>query len=350
MAVEPFLNQPQPTISITDSMKHDTHETSWQHSLKDLITDATELWQLLQLEGAPEGVCADMLKQFPLRVPRAFAARMRPGDPNDPLLRQVLPIREEQDHTPGFSLDPLSEAHFNPQPGILHKYQGRILLMAAPHCAIHCRYCFRRHFPYDENTPGRQAWEQSLQWLADNPQISEVIYSGGDPLAANDRQLAWLTEKISGIPHISRLRIHTRLPVVIPARVDESLLSWLSSTRLQTVMVVHINHANEIDQDVIDAMQKLKQANVTLLNQSVLLKGVNDSEQALSALSEALFKAGVLPYYLHLLDKVQGVAHFDVPLQRAQDLIQAVRGQLPGYLVPKLVTEIPGAAAKTGLV
>lgn len=325
-------------------------EPTWQQSMKDLITDADELWQLLQLDGPPADVCADVLKQFPLRVPRAFASRMRTGDPDDPLLRQVLPVREEQDHTPGFSLDPLSEAHFNPQPGILHKYQGRILLMAAPHCAIHCRYCFRRHFPYEENTPGRQSWEDSLQWIADNPQITEVIYSGGDPLAANDRHLAWLTERISGIPHVGRLRIHTRLPVVIPSRVDEALTRWLSRTRLQTVIVIHANHANEIDQTVIEAMHRLRQANVTLLNQSVLLRGVNDTEDALVALSETLFRAGVLPYYLHLLDRVQGVAHFDVSRERAIELINGIRARLPGYLVPKLVAEIPGEPAKTGLI
>lgn len=326
-----------------------TAEQPWQQSLKNLITDAGELLRMLELDAPPGGVSPEVLKQFPVKVPREFARRMRPGDPNDPLLRQVLPLGEEEDHTAGFTIDPLSEADFNPQPGILHKYQGRILLMAAPHCAIHCRYCFRRHFPYDANTPGRQAWEQSLQWIADNPQISEVIYSGGDPLAASDRHLAWLTEKVSGIPHVSRLRIHTRVPVVIPSRVDDALIDWLDATRLQTVMVIHANHADEIDQTVVSAMQRLRQSGVTLLNQSVLLKGVNDSADALVALSEKLFSAGVLPYYLHLLDKVQGVAHFDVSASRARELVQEIRGRLPGYLVPRLVAEIAGQPAKTPL-
>jgi EF-P beta-lysylation protein EpmB len=337
--------------SIVLAQRHpDDSARRWQQELSNLITEPEELLQMLGLSPDDVSISADVLRAFPLKVPRPFVARMRPGDARDPLLLQVLPSAQENDDTPGYSFDPLSEADFNPQPGILHKYQGRLLVLAAPHCAVHCRYCFRRHFPYQEKVPGRQVWEQSLQWLAGQPQINEVIYSGGDPLAASDRHLAWLTERISEIPHIGRLRIHTRTPVLVPARVDDSLLAWLSGSRLQKVMVIHCNHANEIDADVVAAMQRLRDAGVTLLNQSVLLRGINDSVAALAALSEALFAAGVLPYYLHALDKVQGVAHFDVDDAQGRSLIGALKQQLPGYLVPRLVREIPGETAKTGLL
>lgn len=322
----------------------------WQQELSNLITEPEELLQLLGLTPDDVGVPADVLHAFPLKVPRPFVARMRPGDARDPLLLQVLPSIQESDDTPGYGFDPLSEADFNPQPGILHKYQGRVLMLAAPHCAVHCRYCFRRHFPYQEKVPARQVWEQSLAWLAGQSQISEVIYSGGDPLAASDKHLAWLTNRISEIPHIGRLRLHTRTPVLVPARVDDKLIAWLRDCRLQKVVVIHCNHANEIDAEVVAAMHRLRDAGVTLLNQSVLLKNVNDSVQALAQLSEALFAAGVLPYYLHALDKVKGVAHFDVEEKRARALMSELKQQLPGYLVPRLVREIPGESSKTGLL
>lgn len=337
--------------SLVLAQRHsDDSAQRWQQELSNLITEPEELLRLLGLGPDDVSIPADVLRAFPLKVPRPFVARMRPGDARDPLLLQVLPTARESDDTPGYDSDPLSEADFNPQPGILHKYQGRVLVLAAPHCAIHCRYCFRRHFPYQDKVPSRQVWEQSLQWLAARPQITEVIYSGGDPLAASDRHLAWLTNRISEIPHIGRLRIHTRTPVLVPSRVDDQLIAWLSSSRLQKVMVIHCNHANEIDADVVAAMHRLRDAGVTLLNQSVLLKDVNDSAQALAELSEALFAAGVLPYYLHALDKVQGVAHFDVDEDRARELIMQLKQQLPGYLVPRLVREIPGEPSKTGLL
>lgn len=337
--------------SLVLAQRHsDDSAQRWQQELSNLITEPEELLRLLGLDPDDVSIPADVLRAFPLKVPRPFAARMRPGDARDPLLLQVLPTARESDDTPGYDFDPLSETDFNPQPGILHKYQGRVLVLAAPHCAVHCRYCFRRHFPYQDKVPSRQVWEQSLQWLAAQPQITEVIYSGGDPLAASDRHLAWLTNRISEIPHIGRLRIHTRTPVLVPSRVDDQLIAWLSGSRLQKVMVIHCNHANEINADVVAAMHRLRDAGVTLLNQSVLLKDVNDSAQALAELSEALFAAGVLPYYLHALDKVQGVAHFDVDEDRARELIMQLKQQLPGYLVPKLVREIPGEPSKTGLL
>lgn len=324
---------------------------SWQQQLSDVITDPRELLERLGLTADSLGESLDIppavLETFPLRVPRAFVARMQPGDPRDPLLLQVLPLGREGDDTPGFVSDPLREADANTVPGLLHKYHGRALLLVAPHCAVHCRYCFRRHFPYGENTPGRREWDAALTYLAEHEDISEVIYSGGDPLAAPDRLLAWLTGRIATIPHIRRLRIHSRTPVVMPDRVTDELLEWLGGSGLATTLVVHCNHPAEIDPAVTRAMARVRGAGVTLLNQSVLLRGINDDEETLSALSEKLFSAGILPYYMHMLDRVQGVAHFDVPESRARSLVQSMRNRLPGYLVPRLARELPGEGSKT---
>lgn len=345
------------TITIPLSPISTPEPESWQQQLSDLVTDTRELLPLLGLTvhsveqalGQSLAIPAGILDTFPVRVPRAFVNRMRPGDPLDPLLLQVLPIGREGDDTPGFVSDPLREAETNTVPGLLHKYHGRALLLVAPHCAVHCRYCFRRHFPYDENTPGRRQWEAALTYLSEHDDIHEVIYSGGDPLAAPDRLLAWLTKQVKGLPHIRRLRIHTRTPVLIPARVTADLLHWLQDSGLQTTMVLHCNHPAELDAPVIEAMQRLRAAGVTLLNQSVLLRGINDDEDTLVALSEKLFSAGILPYYIHMLDRVQGVAHFDVPESRARSLLEAIRNRLPGYLVPRLARELPGEGAKTVL-
>jgi len=286
---------------------------------------------------------------FEVRVPEAYLSRIAHGDINDPLLRQVLPLSEEARTPAGYVLDPLEEAEHRPAKGLIHKYAGRVLLIASPTCAINCRYCFRRHFPYSDNSPSRAQWQAALDYLRADPTIHEAILSGGDPLAASDRQLGWLVEQLEEIPHLKRLRIHTRLPVVIPDRVDDALVGWLASTRLQKVIVLHINHANEIDQAVIDACKRLQHAGATLLNQSVLLRDVNDSVTALATLSERLFEAGILPYYLHVLDPVQGAAHFDVADNEARELVARLRNHLPGFLVPRLVREIPGKGSKTPL-
>ncbi|WP_290796684.1 EF-P beta-lysylation protein EpmB [Halomonas sp.] len=322
---------------------------AWQAQLAGAIRDPAELCRRLGLNEAwrPGAEAGHAL--FEVRVPEAFLSRMRPNDPADPLLRQVLPLGEEALPTPGYVNDPLEEAAHTPARGLIHKYAGRVLLITSPACAVNCRYCFRRHFPYGDNSPSRAQWEATLDHLRSDPTIVEAILSGGDPLAASDRQLAWLVERLGAIPHLKRLRIHTRLPVVIPDRVDDALLEWLGATRLQTVVVLHINHANEIDDAVADACERLKAAGVTLLNQSVLLRGVNDRVDALAALSERLFEAGVLPYYLHVLDPVAGAAHFDVPDEEARGLVAGLRDMLPGFLVPKLVREIPGGASKTPL-
>lgn len=319
---------------------------SWQQALADVIRDPAELFEILQLDpqllAAAQAACQD----FPLRVPRSFVARMQPGARFDPLLMQVLPIGQELDLQPGFSHDPLQEADANPLPGLIHKYQGRVLLVVSGGCAINCRYCFRRHFPYQDNNPGRQHWQQALDYIRADNSITEVIFSGGDPLAASDRVLAELAARIADIPHVTTLRIHSRLPVVIPQRINDDCLAWLTQPRLQTVLVLHANHANEIDSHVGRALQALKNAGVTLLNQTVLLKGINDDAPTLAALNRRLFAHGVLPYYLHMLDRVQGAAHFDVTQSRARDIIHQLLAELPGYLVPKLVRETPRAQSK----
>jgi len=322
-------------------------QPSWQHELSAVIRDPAELLQLLELPDAllPAAQAASQL--FPLRVPRPFLSRIEKGNFEDPLLQQILPLDAENQISAGYSADPLAEQNSNPQRGLVYKYHGRVLLVVAPSCAINCRYCFRRHFPYADNNPSRSQWQDTFDYISADDTINEVIYSGGDPLAAPDRQLQWLTEQIAKIPHIKRLRVHTRLPVVIPQRITTDTLTWLTQPGLQSVMVLHINHANEIDDAVRNSIAKLRAAGVTLLNQSVLLKGVNDKIEALTNLSEALFAEGVLPYYLHLLDKVQGAAHFDLAEARGIELHRQMQHRLPGFLVPKLTREEPGAKSKT---
>jgi EF-P beta-lysylation protein EpmB len=281
-----------------------------------------------------------------LRLPRSYVARMRKGDPADPLLRQVLPTATEELETSGFRSDPVGDLDAMPVPGVIHKYHGRVLLITTGACGIHCRYCFRRHFPYGDANPAHDAWRVAIDYISADPTITEVILSGGDPLALPDRRLAVLTEQLGAIPHLKRLRIHSRLPVVLPERVDTALLAWLDGSAMQKIMVVHTNHPNEIGDDTVRALRSLKACGVTVLNQAVLLRGINDSAAVLSALSEALFSAGVLPYYLHILDKVQGAAHFDVSEISAITLMSTLQKRLPGYLVPRLVRENAGSPAK----
>jgi EF-P beta-lysylation protein EpmB len=325
-----------------------TVESNWQKELAMSFTDPVSLLNYLELpvEKYAEDVKARQL--FPMRVPRPFAARMAKADALDPLFQQVFTHRNEFDTRDDFTQDPLDEQS-NQQPGILHKYQNRLLLMVRGGCAVNCRYCFRRHFPYSDNHLNKHQWQQALDYIAGDPQIEEVIYSGGDPLMAKDDFLAWLTEQVAAIPQVKRLRIHTRLPVVIPSRVTPELISWFAGSRLKPVLVVHVNHVNEIDKSFSHVMQQLKMAGVTLFNQAVLLKGINDTVEQQIALNEGLFEIGVMPYYLHVLDKVQGAAHFDLPEISAINLIQALIKRQPGYLVPKLVREIGGQPGKTPL-
>ncbi|KJY82662.1 lysine 2,3-aminomutase [Vibrio galatheae] len=328
--------------------KVESVEQNWLKQLANGISDPAKLLEMLEIDPKPwqDGFAARKL--FSQRVPQSFVDRMEKGNPFDPLLRQVLPLSEEFDVHAGYSYDPLEEQN-NAIPGLLHKYRNRALLIVKGGCAINCRYCFRRHFPYDENKGSKAVWQKSLDYVTAHPEINEVILSGGDPLMAKDDELQWLITHIADIQHVKRLRIHTRLPVVIPDRITDELITILSDTRLQTILVTHINHAQEINQPLRMQMQRLKQAGITLLNQGVMLKGVNDSINRQVELSNALFDAGILPYYMHVLDKVQGAAHFLVSDQEAKAIMAGVMAQVSGYLVPKLTREIGGRASKTPL-
>lgn len=324
------------------------HAPAWRRELADAITRPAELLALLGLPAEPGAEAAAGL--FGLRVPRGFAARMRPGDRDDPLLLQVLPRAAEYAAAPAdYSPDPLGEAAAMTVPGLLHKYRGRVLLTLTGACGIHCRYCFRRHYPYAEANPGGSHWPATLDHIAADTDITEVILSGGDPLSLSDARLAALCADLAAIPHLRRLRLHSRLPVVLPARITPGLLETLGGSRLRAVLVVHANHPNEIDAAVRDALRRTAAAGVPVLNQAVLLRGVNDRADTLCALSEALFEAGALPYYLHQLDRVLGAAHFEVSDTEAIALAAELRTRLPGYLVPRLVRETAGAPAKTPL-
>jgi EF-P beta-lysylation protein EpmB len=327
----------------------DAAPARWQRLWRDAVRDPRELLALVGLPELAGRVSEAAAAQFPLRVPRGFVARMRPGDAADPLLRQVLPLDDEDRIVPGFVLDAVGDRAARGGTGIVHKYEGRALLVATGSCAIHCRYCFRRHFPYGEETAAAGQWREALAYLAADPGLSEVLLSGGDPLSLATPKLAEFTDALAGLPHVRRLRLHTRLPVVLPERVDDALLAWLSALPQQRVVVIHANHANEIDDRVARALAELRRAGATLLNQAVLLRGVNDGVEAQAALSERLFEAGVLPYYLHQLDRVAGTAHFEVPDAEALALHAALAARLPGYLVPRLVREVAGAPAKLPL-
>jgi EF-P beta-lysylation protein EpmB len=272
---------------------------------------------------------------------------MQPGDPDDPLLRQVLPVADEMVVAPGFTVDPVRDDLAERQPGLLQKYEGRVLLITTGTCAIHCRYCFRRHFPYDETPRSLTDWQPAIDEIAADDTVHEVILSGGDPLTLVDVTLSDLIESLASIPHLKRLRIHTRLPIVIPERVTDDLVGMLRDCRLTPVVVVHANHANELDAHVADALARLSHAGIVLLNQAVLLAGVNDSVEAQAALSERLIDLRVVPYYLHQLDRVAGAAHFEVQPETGRQIVRELRGRLPGYMVPRYVAEVPGAGSKT---
>lgn len=321
--------------------------SSWQAELAAAFKSPAQLLTYLGLEGAPEQACGDAAKDFPFLVTRAYADRMNKGDPADPLLRQVLPAAEELLAAPGFNADPVGDSAALAAPGVLHKYRGRALLIATGACAIHCRYCFRRAFPYADAQLHKSREDAALDYLAADASIHEVILSGGDPLLLSDERLAALLDRLAAISHLCRIRLHSRIPLVLPSRITKELAALLTGTRLQAVLVIHANHAQEVDPSVATALCLLRSAGITLLNQAVLLRGVNDSVAALADLSEALFRRGVLPYYLHLLDKTAGTAHFDLPLPQALALHQELRVSLPGYLLPRLVREQAGQPAKT---
>jgi EF-P beta-lysylation protein EpmB len=323
--------------------------TDWKRLWREAVRAPAELLALLGLEGRVPEVSAQAAAEFPLRVPRGFVARMRPGDPHDPLLRQVLPLDGELRPMPGFALDAVGDAAAKAGHGVIQKYRGRALLIATGSCAVHCRYCFRRHFPYADETAAAEGWREAVDAIAADGSLEEVILSGGDPLSLATAKLAELTAQLARIPHLRRLRIHTRLPVVLPERVDAEFLDWLHDLPWPVAVVIHANHANEFDAHVDAAMRRLRAAGATLLNQAVLLRGVNDDVDALTALSKRCFEAGVLPYYLHQLDRVQGAAHFEVGDDEARRLHTALQARLSGYLVPKLVREVAGDPGKRPL-
>ncbi len=322
---------------------------TWQRELARAITDPLELCRLLDLDPRLALGAGAAAAQFRLRVPRGFVRRMRRGDPEDPLLLQVLPGARELIERAGFVADPLQERRSLRAPGLLHKYHGRALLISTGACAVHCRYCFRREFPYQSVQGEGPRWQPALEQIGADASIEELILSGGDPLSLSTARLAGFTEALRAVPHVRRLRLHTRTPVVLPERVDEELLAWIAALPWPCVIVLHCNHANEIDAAVRSAAARLRAAGATLLNQSVLLAGINDSVAALQGLSEALWSAQVLPYYLHLLDRVRGTSHFEVSEARALELMARLACRLPGYLLPRLARETPGAASKTVL-
>lgn len=327
-------------------MIQQVEQAAWQQSLQCSITDWSELCGLLELDPAALPLSQEAMGQFPLRISREYVARIQPKTPNDPLLLQILPAKAEMAIVPGYTHDPLAEDAANPVPGLLHKYHGRVLLTVAGSCPINCRYCFRRHFPYQKNVTGRAGWRPMLDYIAKNTSIKEVILSGGEPLMLKDEVLADLINQIEKIKHVKFLRFHTRMPIVIPSRITNSMLDLLKRSRLSPVIVLHCNHPNEIDAGVRMSIMKMKNAGIQVLNQSVLLRKVNDDAETLIHLSEKLFSCGCLPYYIHLLDKVSGAAHFAVSETRAKELQAELQSQLPGYLVPKFVKEVPSEKHK----
>ena len=319
------------------------NEPNWQKELADAVSDVASLYQLLELP-LPEQVYTP--NKFPLRVPHAFINKMKKGDPNDPLLRQILPDIAESLPVAGYTADPLGENAHNPMKGLLHKYQSRALITVTGACAVHCRYCFRQHFDYGANLPNSQDIRQICHYIANDKRINEVLLSGGDPLNINNRRFNEWIGALSAIDNIKTIRIHTRMPVILPNRIDDELIEILANCPKNIVMVLHINHPNEIDDALAQKCQRLNNHGVVLLNQSVLLKGVNDDVETLCQLSHALFGIGVMPYYLHVLDKVAGSAHFDLPIDRAIQIYWQLLEKLSGYLVPKLVQEMAGKPYK----
>ncbi len=337
-------------------------QATWQQELAGAIRTIDALYDRLGLKekcsintechagkSGQEGSLVAATAQFPVLVPESFLNRMVPGDPNDPLLLQVLPDSREMDIHSGFSQDPVGETDSVLSPGIIQKYQGRALMVTLGQCAVHCRYCFRRNYPYEQSPKSLEQWTPSLKKLEEDPKIEEIILSGGDPLVLNDRRLQQLVAVLDSIDQLKRIRIHTRLPIVLPARITQELLDLFLASRLQPVFVVHANHPNEIVDDCAEALRQIVRAGIPVLNQAVLLKNINDTTETQAKLCERLVNLGVIPYYLHQLDRVQGAAHFEVEVSAGKKIIEQLKQQLPGYAVPRFVREIPGEAGKTEL-
>lgn len=322
--------------------------SDWKTALRELITCSDELLDLLEIHDPYIRQKAKLASQlFPVKATHSYVERINKGSINDPLLRQILPLEDEFVQNQAFTNDPTGDEAASQSPGLLHKYHGRVLLVLTSLCAINCRYCFRRAYPYSEQQANRKQWRSIHEYIARDTSIEEVILSGGDPLTFDNNKLADLLEMISSIKHIKRIRIHSRLPIVLPERIDEALTQLLKQQRCQMIMVVHSNHANEISDSVQSALERLKHAGVTLFNQAVLLKGVNDSLESQQKLHETLFNFGVIPYYLHKLDKVTGTTHFSIDDKHISELYKQMQNTLPGYLVPKLVEDLPNQTSKT---
>ncbi len=326
--------------------QHIISDKDWKQLLQDSRITTQQLLEAVGLRAHPQAE-SEAERLFELRVPQPYIDKIEAGNPHDPLLLQVLPQQREFDPMPGFVNDPLQERQFSPVRGIIHKYQNRVLLIASQACAIHCRYCFRRHFPYAEHRQSRQQWLEALNYVRTHPEIDEVILSGGDPLVLDNDYLAWLLGELADIAHIKHLRIHSRLLSSLPQRVDKGLLDIVTACKKPLVIVVHCNHPNEVDEHLQVALRQLRNAGATLLNQSVLLKDINDNADVLAELSHALFAAGTLPYYLFLLDRVAGAGHFEVSSEDAKRVYTRLSASVSGYLLPRLMVEIPGQVAKT---
>ncbi len=320
---------------------------SWQKILAQGFTSHSDLLSFLELPLNNGSLVAE--KQFSTRVPLGFANRMQKQNSSDPLLLQVLATDEELEIKEGYSTDPLIELKTNPLKGLIHKYHGRVLLTLTGVCAVNCRFCFRRHFPYQDNNPGRNGWKDICQYILEDESITEVILSGGDPLLASNLVLSELIQQLEAIPQLHTLRIHTRIPIVLPERIDQELIQILAESRLKKVIVLHCNHPQELDESVLQACKELSLVG-HLLNQTVLLSGINDDAQVLATLSQSLFAYGVMPYYLHVLDKIQGAAHFDLAFTEAQNIYNKLQSLLPGYLLPRMVREEAGKSSKTILI
>ena len=321
--------------------------TDWREIMKQSVRDPVELSRQLDLPEGSRGILADA--EFPVFAPQPFISRIEKGNPDDPLLRQIMPLAEEEDVVAGFSLDPVQDLEHRAAPGVIQKYRGRALLVATGACAVHCRYCFRRHFPYAESPVSRDQWQAALDQLALDPSLEEVILSGGDPLTLVDQRFEMLAEQVAMLPNLRRLRIHTRLPIVIPQRVTKRLLNCLSGLNASVVVVVHVNHPREVDADVAHALTRMVDHKLIVLNQSVLLRGVNDNARTLAALSRDLVDLRVMPYYLHQLDRVAGAAHFEVPIEEGRRIMDQLLTELPGYAVPRYVQDVPGSDWKQSL-
>lgn len=327
-----------------------TTAPNWHRSLAAAVRDPDELVTRLQLGDELRAGAISAAKLFPLLVPESYLARMQPGDRRDPLLLQVLPLDAEHVSAAGYVADAVGDLHARKAPGLLHKYAGRALLVTTGACAVHCRYCFRRSYPYGDEPRRLDDWEPAFAALEADPSIHEVLLSGGDPLMLTDARLRTMIERLVQIPHLRRLRVHTRLPIVLPDRVTPDLLELLRGSRLTCFVVVHANHANELVADCAESLRSIVRAGIPVLNQAVLLAGVNDTTAAQCALCERLVDLGVLPYYLHQLDRVVGTAQFDVPVETGRGILEELRRLLPGYAVPRYVREIAGEAHKTSLL